>query len=731
MKKFANVLIFSNTRQTDKIFTYQLADPIKELARPGILCNLKFGRGDRLHKAVIIEIFQEPVPEFETKEIVELLDEEVPLSEEGLALAYFMVNEYLSDMTSAIKSLLPPGPIGAYKAKYEYFLTPNEKADQIQIPKNAIRQQALLDLIRDKGVISRSEALKMAKASWQTLRSLVDKGYVKEIHKRVARRANKQVEKKYEKQKLTEDQRKVYDKIKSKIGSYLLCGVTGSGKTEIYLQLVEDCLKENKEAICLVPEISLTPQTIARFEGRFGPQVAILHSGLSNEERYEEWEKIINGRVSIAIGARSAIFAPFKNLGLIIIDEEHETSYSSEKNPKYKAYDIAKFRANWHNCSLLLASATPSVESFYRAEKGELVRLDLRKRVLNRPMPETFIMDMRSELKRNNRTMFSVDLYKAIKESLNNKEQVILFLNKRGHTSYVFCRSCGFVYRCDACDVAMTYHKHRDKLICHYCGREKAYRKICPECGSDQIKEFGAGTEQLEEETRRFFPNARIARADADTMQAKGAYDRIYKRMLSGDIDILLGTQMIAKGFDFPKVSVVGIMAADLSLNLPDLRAAERTFQLISQVAGRSGRGNVPGRVYIQSYKPDNYAIRAAADHDPDSFYKEEIEYRKENSYPPFFEELHILVSAKNRSVSLDKTKQIRAFIDKYGDKNLIVDGPGPNIIERLNGRYRFSILIRTEDHEEMLDLGRAILKKFPPSEEIWIVLSTNPSSLY
>lgn len=728
MSLYVEVLLSTNTRKTDRPFTYAVPRALEEGAVRGALCSVPFGKGNRPRHAMVLRVLEQEKPDFPTKEILSWIAAPSPVSAESLALAEYMVDHDLSDYTAAIQTVLPPGKPGAYRPKMETFYVLTEEGKEAKPRSGALRQKKVLEALRE-GERSGKALQQETGADRATLSRLVELGWIDEREKRIARR-DVPLSAEYASQTLTKAQQEVFDRITAETGAYVLCGVTGSGKTEIYLQLVERALHEQKQAIVLVPEISLTPQTIARFEGRFGRQVAILHSRLSQAERYEEWEKIVRGDVSIAIGARSAIFAPFPHLGMIIIDEEHESSYVSEKNPKYHTDRIAAFRAHYHHCSLVLGSATPSMETLYRTEKGELTRLDLRQRIHNLPMPKAHIIDMREELKHNNRSMFSRALYEAVHAALQRKEQIILFLNKRGHTSFVFCRACGYVYRCDACDVAMTYHKHRDKLICHYCGREKAYARQCPQCGSKAIREFGAGTEQLEEEVRRLFPQARVRRADADTMQRKGAYEAVYQGMLEGNIDILVGTQMIAKGFDFPRVTVVGILSADVNLNLPDLRAAERTFQLITQVAGRAGRADRPGEVFIQTYTPEHYALQAAATYDVDAFYQKEIAFRQSNGYPPACHALHIQLSSVYRDEALKKGHAIRRYLDMHFS-DVACDGPTPSVIERMNRRYRFSLQLWHASRTRLEAVGHAILSAFPTEERLWITVTLDPLTTY
>ena len=727
MSLYVDVVVVTGIRLTDRTFTYSVPSELEEEIQLGSSVEVPFGRGNRKNLAIVLNIKKEK-GDFETKDILTCIPERLILSQEGIEIAKFMVEEYLSDYSSAISTVLPPGKANSYSPLIQNYYQITKEGLVAKPAASATRQKKILDYLKEKGSSEQRKLLKACQASTTTLKSLLEKNWISLSHKRVKRTIDSMVVV-HEKKTLNPQQKKVFESIKKKPSSYLLCGVTGSGKTEIYLQLVEKMLAEGKDSIILVPEISLTPQTIARFQGRFGDLVAVLHSGLNTAQRYEEWEKIYYGEVKIAIGARSCIFAPFENLGLIVIDEEHENSYVSETNPKYKTRDIAAFRRKYHQATLVMGSATPSMESLYEASIGKLQRLDLKVRAGKQEMPEISIVDMREELKMNNRTMFSRSLFFAMKEALEKKEQIILFLNKRGHTSFVFCRACGYVYRCDACDVSMTYHKGRNRLLCHYCGREKSYSHVCPNCKSQAIKEFGAGTEMLEEETKKFFPKARVARADADTMYSKGSYQRIYEEMLQGEIDILLGTQMIAKGFDFPKVTVVGVVSADISLNLPDLRSAERSFQLITQVAGRAGRGNLQGKVFIQTYKPDHYAIVCGAKQDVDLFYQKEIQLRKENSYPPFVQELYISLSGVQRHLVFQKAKEMVDSIEKRED--LVLLGPSPSLIERMNRRYRFGILLRSSKKEDLQEIGKKILRDFPSTKTIRIRIHLNPMNIY
>ena len=583
--------------------------------------------------------------------------------------------------------------------------------------------------------------------SLSVLKSLEKKEIIEIYDKVVYRNPIKKYIPNYKKHKLNQSQEKVFNKIlnginnKDKINSYLIHGVTGSGKTEIYLQLVEEMLHSGKDSIILVPEISLTPQTIDRFVGRFGEHVAILHSKLSQGERFDQWRKIKEKKVKIVIGARSAVFAPFNNLGLIIIDEEHETTYKSGQNPKYDTIEVAKKRVDLENGTLVMGTATPSLETYYKAEKGEIILLNMKNRVSTNELPIVTLIDMREELNNGNKSIFSIELHKAISENLKQNKQTILFLNRRGFATFVSCRNCGYVCKCKNCDISMTYHRNVDKLRCHYCGITENTPDVCPECGSKYIKYFGIGTQKVEELARELFPDANIVRMDGDTTVEKGSYERILGDMKEEKIDILIGTQMISKGLDFPEVTLVGIIAADTTLNLPDYRSPEKTFQLVTQVAGRSGRGHNKGRVILQTYNPEHYSIIYSKAQDYINFYNTEIPLRKEFLYPPFINLISILIYGESNGKVVETSKKVYNIIEKkiinlYGQGfNNNISGPYPAPLERIKNNFRWQILlkIKDEDLEELKSLVKrvCILNEYKLElDNIKINIDINPSSL-
>lgn len=531
----------------------------------------------------------------------------------------------------------------------------------------------------------------------------------------------------------TDDQQRVFQNIEkslnaSEFRTFLLHGVTGSGKTEIYIRCIELVLRRGKTAIMMVPEISLTPQTVGRFQRRFGDKVALLHSGLSNAERYQEWKKIQDGHASIVVGARSAIFAPFKNLGIIIIDEEHDTSYKQDSNPRYHARDTAIVRARDQHAVVVLGSATPSLESRMNCETEKYRYLSLPNRVQNRLLPIVEIKDMRKEKsKKRNYSILSTDLKIAIRHRMERKEQVFLFLNRRGTANYIFCKDCGYVFHCPRCSVTLTFHGNERVLQCHYCNFHTGVPKSCAECSGEVIRFNGFGTQKLEDEVRQLFPEARVTRLDRDTTRTHDAFSTIYKNMTWGEIDILIGTQMITKGHDFPNVTLVGVVHADLSLNIPDFRSSERTFQLLTQVAGRAGRGDVPGQVIIQTLNPDHYVFNYVCDHAYEPFYKSEIQFRKKLNYPPFTRMIALEIESADEKMAEQTARKIQFLLTRKITRNSAVEllGPSRAALYRINDKYRYHIILRSGD----VHLLQSILKQCEEMPE-WQTLSSTKIKL-
>ncbi|WP_141431237.1 primosomal protein N' [Bacillus sp. 03113] len=584
----------------------------------------------------------------------------------------------------------------------------------------ASKQHMVLDFfIIHHQPIEQSELLSTLMITTSVIKGLVQKGILIENEQEVYRDpfANRLYEKK-QPLELSKPQNEAITPILSCIDNhqhkvFLLYGVTGSGKTEVYLQSIQNVLQKGKESIVLVPEISLTPQMVTRFKERFGDLVAVLHSGLSAGEKYDEWRKIHRKEVKVVVGARSAIFAPFDNLGIIIIDEEHETSYKQEENPKYHARDVAIKRAISHQCPVVLGSATPSLESFARAKKGVYELLTLSNRINNRALPNVEIVDMREELREGNRSMFSRSLLEKLKLRIDKKEQTVLFLNKRGHSSFVMCRDCGHVVNCPHCDISLTYHRFQDQMKCHYCGYEERVPSICPICNSEHIRYFGTGTQKVEEELGKILPEAKVIRMDVDTTTRKGSHERLLNEFQKGNADILLGTQMIAKGLDFPNITLVGVLSADTMLRLPDFRSSEKTFQLLTQVSGRAGRHKLAGEVVIQTYSPEHYSIELAADQDYDLFFDREMMMRKVHKYPPFYYISLITVSHEQLLKAVSVTEKITAFVRSKLSEQTVVLGPVASPISRIKNRYRYQCLIKYKHEPDLAKVLKSIVDHY------------------
>ncbi|WP_102271511.1 primosomal protein N' [Cytobacillus massiliigabonensis] len=593
-------------------------------------------------------------------------------------------------------------------------------AEMENLPVQAAKQKEVLNFfLQTEAPIELRKLLSELGISASAIKGLVQKGILEEKEMEVYRDPfEEKVFSHTEPLPLTGDQEKAITPILASINdhmhqTFLLYGVTGSGKTEIYLQSIQKVLKEGKEAIVLVPEISLTPQMVKRFKGRFGNEVAVLHSGLSAGEKYDEWRKIQKKEVKVVVGARSAIFAPFENLGIIIIDEEHETSYKQEDNPRYHARNVAIKRGAIHECPVVLGSATPSLESFARAQKGVYTLLSMPNRMNNQTLPRVEIIDMREELREGNRSMFSRLLLEKIEDRLEKKEQIVLFLNKRGHSSFVMCRDCGYVVNCPNCDISLTYHRTNQRMKCHYCGYEANVPNACPECKSEHIRYFGTGTQKVEEELVKILPHAKVIRMDVDTTSRKGSHEKLLDQFQEGHADILLGTQMIAKGLDFPNITLVGVLSADTMLHLPDFRSSEKTFQLLTQVSGRAGRHEKEGEVVIQTYTPEHYSVELAGEQDFDRFYEKEMMMRKIHKYPPYYYISLITVSHEELMKTVSITEKITAYIRSRLSNEAICLGPVASPIPRINNRYRYQCLIKYKREPELNLALKKILDQY------------------
>ncbi|MED4632440.1 primosomal protein N' [Peribacillus frigoritolerans] len=623
----------------------------------------------------------------------------------NLELEYNVKNRLNKKTVRVIKSLLSPMEL-------------KEMASAIS--SHAKKQQELLQyFIEHQEPIPLKELLELMNTSSGTVKSLVSKGALAEMDQEVYR--DPYENRVFEKSipfTLTAEQAAALKPIQEKIHHdehdvFLLYGVTGSGKTEVYLQAIASVIEKGKEAIMLVPEISLTPQTVKRFKERFGEQVAVMHSGLSVGEKYDEWRKIHRKEVKVVVGARSAVFAPFESLGLVIIDEEHESSYKQEETPRYHARDVAIERAKSYGCPVILGSATPTLESFARAKKNVYKLLTLSQRMNKNALPAVDIVDMREELRTGNRSMFSELLYTKLKDRLEKGEQTVLMLNKRGHSSFVMCRSCGLVINCPNCDISLTYHRFNDIMKCHYCGFEEGMPSVCPECESEHIRFFGTGTQKVEEELAKILPEARVIRMDVDTTSKKGSHERLLNAFGEGKADILLGTQMIAKGLDFPNITLVGVLSADTMLHLPDFRSSEKTFQLLTQVSGRAGRHQLPGEVVIQTYTPEHYSIELSALQDYDAFYEREMYLRRQSHYPPYYYVVLITVSHEDLMKTVSVTEKITNYLGSRLNRDSVVLGPVASPISRINNRYRYQCLIKYKREPDLNQHLRTLLEHY------------------
>lgn len=604
-----------------------------------------------------------------------------------------------------------------------------------------IQQIRVLELLLDSEYISVQDIMSFCSVTMSVINTLVKKGYIEIYEMEVQRTVETPDVKPSEPMAPTPEQEQVIRDIsemirEDKYESILLHGVTGSGKTEVYLQLISYCLELGKQAVVLVPEIALTPQMVDRFRSRFGKNVAVWHSRLSPGEKYDQWKLMLKGEINVVVGARSALFAPFKNLGIIVMDEEHEGSYKSELTPKYHARDVARIRCMLSQAIFLSGSATPSVESYYEAINGRTKLYKMHNRANNMVLPKVNVVDMRKELEDGNRSMFSRLLSTEIAKNLELKEQTLLFLNRRGHSSFILCRSCGITLMCPNCNISLTYHHKDDRLICHYCGYTVKTPKKCPKCGSSHIRHFGAGTQKVEEEVSKAFTNASVIRMDLDTTTGKNSHAKILNKFRNEAIDILVGTQMIAKGHDFPKVTLVGVLAADSLLGTADFRSSEKTFQLLTQVSGRAGRAELAGRVVVQAYNIDDFSIKCASNHDYEGFYEKEIAIREKLDYPPFTNIGIVLLSGNLDKmvydVSCSVNRELKDIFKKEG-WNVTVLGPSRAPVSKINGKYRWRILIKCDNMERMITVLTKLQDGYYDRKDMQVSLGIeiNPQNMY
>ena len=712
-----NVLVELSNRNVDKYFSYNVPRDMESDIKVGVRVKVPFGKQNL--EGFIIEV--DNSFNSELKDIYEVVDKDIILTPELIDLGKFIKEKTLCTLISAYQTMLPK----ALKAQNKTLINKSyTKLVKLNIDKNEINNLKLNDTqktIIDEVLNGINKKDELQKISLSSLKTLINKEILKE--ELIENYRLKLSSSNYPRYKLNSEQESAVNTIlNSKDNTYLLHGVTGSGKTEVYMELIEKMLKENKTAIVLVPEISLTPQMVDRFKSRFEDSIAILHSRLSEGEKYDEYRKISKGLVKIVIGARSAIFAPLNNIGIIVIDEEHTNTYKQESNPKYNAIDIAIERCRTNNAKLVLGSATPSLESYARAVTNKYHLIELNNRANNKPLPEIEIIDMNKEKKKG---YFSNKLIEKINEKLDKKEQIILLLNRRGYASFVMCSNCGYVSKCPNCDVTLTYHKSSDMERCHYCGYATKRHDVCPNCHEKAIKNLGVGTEKIEEELNRLF-NAKVIRMDFDTTSAKGAHEKIINAFRNHEYDILLGTQMIAKGLDFPNVTLVGVINADTSLMIPNFRSSEYTFQLLSQVAGRSGRSDKTGDVVIQTFNPEHYAIALAKTQNYKLFFQKEMGIRKMLKYPPYYYMTYVKVISDNYELLKNESNLIAAKL-KDNLKDSIVLGPSIGSIFKVKNTYRFMITIKYKKEDNLYNYLDLLLEHYSSNSKIRLDIDFNP----
>ena len=743
----AEVIINSSVKKLDKTFDYNIPIELKDKIKIGSRVFVPFGKNKSPEEGIVISIKENT--EYKVRDIA-AIQEEMGINEFKINLAKNMSKRYFCNIYDCIKLMLPPGTTSKEinnRIKEKTINLVSLKKDfeeinyEIEIEKiKSEKQIRILNFLNQNGQATISEIEMFTGASRSIVKTLEKNGYLEILEEEIVRNPfiNKNIERD-KKLNLTDEQKIAFKTIQKSIDDKkyteaLLYGVTGSGKTEVYLQLIDKVLENGKSAIILVPEISLTPQMVDRFIARFGEEkIAVLHSKLSVGERYDQWKKIEKNEAKIIIGARSAIFAPVKDIGLIIIDEEHDLSYKSETTPRYNAKDIAKIIAKQYNIPLILGSATPDLTTYYMAKNKEIDLLKLSKRANNSCLPKVEIVDLRQELANGNRSMISAELYSAIKENLENRRQTILFLNRRGFSTFIMCRNCGYTVKCKNCNISMTYHRKDNKLKCHYCGNEENVVTICPECKSDKIRYFGTGTQKLESEINKIFPEARTIRMDIDTVTKKNSHEIILNKFKKENIDILIGTQMVVKGHHFPNVTLVGVIAADSSLNIDDFRASERTFNILTQVAGRAGRENLPGKVIIQTYNPDNFSIQYAKDQNYDLFYDTEINLREQLKYPPFCDIIMFVISGKYEQEVKEISNKIYKNLEKKLDiEKCLLTRPTPSPIDKIKNNYRWRIIIKCRLDADIVEIINNTLNEYYEMnyKDSRVIVDINPTNM-
>ncbi|MCI8287557.1 MAG: primosomal protein N' [Lachnospiraceae bacterium] len=739
---YADIIVDISHEKLDKPFQYRIPDRLCDKLETGMCVTVPFGNGNRLIKGYVIGIGD--TCKFDPnriKEIQAVSRGDVDVQDKMIALAGWIRKNYGSTMIQALKTVLPAKRT-VKKLEHRTIRRIMSREETLSllgesIRKKQVAKERLLRELTEQETIPYEWVTGKLGVSAQTIKSLEKAGVVRILSTQSLRNPVRLEEQEEGRRILSAEQTEIVEEVLAdfdagKPDTYLLHGITGSGKTEVYMKIIEEMVARGKQAIVLIPEIALTYQTLLRFFRRFGDRVSVMNSTLSPGEKFDQCERAKKGEIDVIIGPRSALFTPFPNLGIIVIDEEHENSYKSESSPKYHARETALEVARLHDASVLLGSATPSLEAYYRAETGEYKLFVLRKRLTGGHLPQVHIVDLRKELREGNRSIFSGKLQQLLADRIERGEQSILFINRRGYAGFVSCRACGYVVKCPHCDVSLSEHKGmgagygggagKSRMICHYCGYDTAAPEVCPQCGSRYISGFRAGTQQIEEKLKEIFPQVRVLRMDADTTRTKDSYERILSAFSGGEADVLIGTQMIVKGHDFPQVTLVGVLAADLSLNSSDYRACERTFQLLTQAVGRAGRGMLPGEAVIQTYQPEHYAILRASEQDYEGFYKEEILYREMLGYPPAAHLLAVQIfagdegrcrmladrlagSVRGRLAVQELPREYRGFKGCDGMPQLQLIGPAPACVGKVNDIFRFVFYVKCANYGKLVQV--------------------------
>ncbi len=743
---FVDVVVDITHEKLDKIFQYSIPSSLEGMLKVGMEVVIPFGRGNKEIRGYIVNFSETTQYDADKiKDIIKVAEDSIGIETDLIRLAAYIKSFYGGTMIQAIKTVLPVKIIETDKEEktVKRLISHKEGEEKLAfyLEKNQKARARLMAGLLDQEVWDYKKLINKVKIGLNIVKALEEQGVLVLESKKVYRNPiapNKEVMKKDD-MIYTDEQKVAIDSFvkdfrESRVATYLIHGVTGSGKTEVYIEMIREVVRKGKQAIVLIPEISLTYQTVQRFYRVFGQRVSILNSRMSKGERYDQWERAKEGEIDVMIGPRSALFTPFQKLGLIVIDEEHEQTYKSEQTPRYHARETAIERGEMEGASVVLGSATPSIESYYRAISGEYKLLELKERSMKQSLPSVQTVDMREELKKGNRSIISDTLRTLIQKRLDAKEQTILFLNRRGYAGFISCRSCGYVEKCIHCDISLSEHRG-NKMVCHYCGYEKKRETSCPTCGSKHILGFRAGTQQIEELIKKEFKEAKVLRLDMDTTREKNGHEKILSSFEKGEADILVGTQMIVKGHDFPNVTLVGILAADLSLYANDYRAGERTFQLVTQAAGRAGRGQKAGEVVIQTYAPDHYSIIAASKQDYHMFYRTEIEYRQLMGYPPAEQFMSIMMQGKKEEVLEVAAKYTCDFIHKIKrNREIAIIGPTKPYISKVNDFYRKVIFLKTENYDILIDVKDKLEKYIEVNQgfaQLRVQFDFNPMNIW